>query len=239
MNGRANAELVFHLGRIASGEGLAERLTAAQWAALRYFAQANRFSQTPSAFAAFHATTRGTASQTIKSLETQGYLTRIRSEGDRRSIRLVLTEKARGILANDPFESLVRAADSLPPQCSRPLRQCLAAHARSGGAREVQTSLRHLHVVSTSGKRRLQPGGTGALCVRVHERAPVSGRTRRGLHQLHPGQARNGEGPCHWNRTAMSPVPHQRSPKSARPRPRDEYVGRDPGNHSCKPQHCT
>jgi DNA-binding MarR family transcriptional regulator len=115
MNGRANAELVFHLGRISSGEGLAEGLTAAQWAALRYFAQANRFSQTPSAFAAFHATTRGTASQTIKSLETQGYLTRMRSEGDRRSVRLVLTDKARGILANDPFESLVRATESLPP----------------------------------------------------------------------------------------------------------------------------
>ncbi len=115
MNSRAIAELVFHLGRIASGEGLAERLTAAQWAGLRYFALANRFSRTPSAFAAFHATTRGTASQTIKSLETQGYLTRMRSKDDRRSVRLVLTEKARGILANDPFESLVRAADSLPP----------------------------------------------------------------------------------------------------------------------------
>jgi DNA-binding MarR family transcriptional regulator len=114
MNSRAIAELVFHLGRIASGEGLEEKLTAAQWAVLRYFALANRFSRTPSAFAAFHATTRGTASQTIKSLETQGYLTRIRSENDKRSVRLVLTEKARGILANDPFESLVRAADSLP-----------------------------------------------------------------------------------------------------------------------------
>jgi DNA-binding MarR family transcriptional regulator len=114
MNSRAIAELVFHLGRIASGEGLDEKLTAAQWAVLRYFALANRFSRTPSAFAAFHATTRGTASQTIKSLETQGYLTRIRSENDKRSVRLVLTEKARGILANDPFESLVRAADSLP-----------------------------------------------------------------------------------------------------------------------------
>jgi DNA-binding MarR family transcriptional regulator len=114
MNSRSVAELVFHLGRIASGEGLAQGLTAAQWAALRYFAQANRFSRTPSAFAAFHATTRGTASQTIKSLETQGYLTRMRSAQDRRSVRLVLTEKARGILANDPFESLVRAADSLP-----------------------------------------------------------------------------------------------------------------------------
>ena len=115
MNSRGIAELVFHLGRIASGEGLVEGLTVAQWAALRYFAQANRFSRTPSAFAAFHATTRGTASQTIKSLEAQGYLTRMRSEDDRRSVRLVLTEKARGILANDPFESLVRAAGSLHP----------------------------------------------------------------------------------------------------------------------------
>jgi len=115
MNSRAIAELVFHLGRIATGEGLVEGLTAAQWAALRYFAQANRFSQTPSAFAAFHGTTRGTATQTIKSIEALGYLSRMRSEDDRRSVRLVLTEKARGILANDPLESLVRATDSLPP----------------------------------------------------------------------------------------------------------------------------
>ncbi len=115
MDSRAITELVLHLGRIASGEGLVEGLTAAQWAVLRYFAQANRFSRTPSAFAAFHATTRGTASQTIKSIETLGYLTRMRSEDDRRSVRLVLTDKARAILANDPFESLVRAADSLPP----------------------------------------------------------------------------------------------------------------------------
>jgi DNA-binding MarR family transcriptional regulator len=115
MNSRAIADLIFHLGRIATGEGLVEGLTAAQWAALRYFAQANRFSRTPSAFAAFHGTTRGTASQTIKSIETLGYLTRIRSKEDRRSVRLVLTEKAMGILANDPLESLVRAADSLPP----------------------------------------------------------------------------------------------------------------------------
>jgi DNA-binding MarR family transcriptional regulator len=114
MDSRAIAELILHLGRIASAEALVEGLTPAQWAGLRYFAQANRFSRTPSAFAAFLATTRGTASQTIKSLETQGYLTRMRSEDDRRSVRLVLTEKARGILANDPFESLVRAADSLP-----------------------------------------------------------------------------------------------------------------------------
>ena len=114
MDSRIIAELVLHLGRIASGEGLVERLTPAQWTVLRYFARANRFSRTPSAFAAFHGTTRGTASQTIKSLVAQGYLKQTRSEADRRSTRLDLTDKARVILDNS-FEALVRAADALPP----------------------------------------------------------------------------------------------------------------------------
>ena len=87
MHSRVIAELVLRLGRIASGEGLVEGLTPAQWTVLRYFARANRFSRTPSAFAAFHGTTRGTASQTIKNLEIQGYLTRIRSQADGRSAR--------------------------------------------------------------------------------------------------------------------------------------------------------
>lgn len=114
MDSRIIAELVLHLGRIASGEGLVARLTPAQWTVLRYFARANRFSRTPSAFAAFHGTTRGTASQTIKSLVAQGYLKQTRSEADRRSTRLDLTDKARVILDNS-FEALVRAADALPP----------------------------------------------------------------------------------------------------------------------------
>jgi len=114
MDSRGVAELVLHLGRIASAEALVEGLTPVQWAGLRYFARANRFSRTPSAFAAFHGTTRGTASQTIKNLEAQGYLTRWRSETDRRSVHLVLTEKARAILENDLFETLVRAVDTLP-----------------------------------------------------------------------------------------------------------------------------
>lgn len=114
MNSRVIAELILHLGRIASREALVEGLTPAQWAVLRYFARANRFSRTPSAFAAFHGTTRGTASQTIKSLEAQAYLTRTRSEADGRSARLHVTDKARAILAHDPLEALVRATDALP-----------------------------------------------------------------------------------------------------------------------------
>jgi len=115
MDSRVIAELVIHLGRIASGEGLVEGLTPAQWTALRYFARANRFSRAPSAFAAFHGTTRGTASQTIKSMETQGYLARVRSKTDGRSARLDLTDKAGAILVNDPIETLVQAAEALPP----------------------------------------------------------------------------------------------------------------------------
>ena len=115
MDSRVIAELVVQLGRSASGEGLVEGLTSAQWSVLRYFARANRLSRTPSAFAAFQGTTRGTASQTIKSLGAQGYLTRVRSQADRRSVRLDLTDKARAILANDLFEALVRAVDALPP----------------------------------------------------------------------------------------------------------------------------
>ncbi len=114
MDSRAIAELVLHLGRIASAEALVDGLTPVQWAGLRYFARANRFSRTPSAFAAFHGTTRGTASQTIKNLEAQGFLARMRSETDRRSVHLVLTEKARAILENDLFEILVRSVDTLP-----------------------------------------------------------------------------------------------------------------------------
>ncbi len=115
MDSRVIAELVLHLGRIASGDGLVGGLTPVQWTGLRYFARANRFSRTPSAFAAFHGTTRGTASQTIKGLVADGYLKQTRSETDGRSVRLDLTTKAKALLSDDPIEALVRAADALPP----------------------------------------------------------------------------------------------------------------------------
>ena len=115
MDSRVIAELILHLGRIASGDGLVGGLTPGQWAVLRYFARANRFSRMPSAFAAFHGTTRGTASQAIKSLVAQGFLKQTRSETDGRSVRLDLTDKARVIITKDPIEALVRATDALPP----------------------------------------------------------------------------------------------------------------------------
>ncbi len=111
--GKHVAELALQLGRVAYGDYPADGLTPTQWTALRFFAEANRFSRTVSAFAEFHATTRGTASQTVKSLVTRGYLQRTRSPRDGRSVHFDLTPLARRTLASDPFHAIVRAAGSL------------------------------------------------------------------------------------------------------------------------------
>jgi DNA-binding MarR family transcriptional regulator len=101
------AELLVHVGRAAQSEDARSGLTAAQWTCLRFFARANTSTRTPSAFASFQATTRGTASQIIKSLERRGLVTRTRSGRDRRSVRFDLTKEGRAILAQDPLRDLV------------------------------------------------------------------------------------------------------------------------------------
>jgi DNA-binding MarR family transcriptional regulator len=113
MSARETAELLLLVGRLVQAEGYDGKLSPAQWMALRYFARANTFSRTPSAFAEFQATTRGTASQAIKALEAGGYLVRQRSKADGRSVSLRLTSKGKKALARDPFEVLVRAVDLL------------------------------------------------------------------------------------------------------------------------------
>ena len=118
ISARTVAELVVQLGCLARGDGFVGDLTLAQWSALRYFSRANRFSRTVSAFADFHGTTRGTASQTIKSLAQNGYLTRKRSKSDGRSIDFTLTHKSTKLLSEDPFKALVDAASTLSNSAS-------------------------------------------------------------------------------------------------------------------------
>ena len=122
---RTVAELVAQLGCVSRGDGFVANLTFAQWTALRYFSRANRFSRTVSAFAEFHGTTRGTASQTIKSLVQSDYLTRMRSKTDGRSIDFTLTHKSKQLLAKDPFEALVVAASSLSSSASHSVERSL------------------------------------------------------------------------------------------------------------------
>jgi DNA-binding MarR family transcriptional regulator len=125
MSARETAELLLLVGRLVQADGYEGKLSPAQWMALRFFARANSFSRTPSAFAEFQATTRGTASQAIKALEAGGYLVRQRSKADGRSVTLRLTRKGREVVARDPFEALVRAVGSLDPQEQTAMREAL------------------------------------------------------------------------------------------------------------------
>src|SRR5258705_2181410 len=104
MSARETAELLLLLGRLVQAEGYEGELSPAQWMALRFFARANSFSRTPSAFAEFQATTRGTASQAIKALEAGGHLVRRRSQAHGRSATLRLTANGHAVAERDPFQ---------------------------------------------------------------------------------------------------------------------------------------
>ncbi|MFO7920658.1 MarR family transcriptional regulator [Rhodobacteraceae bacterium W635] len=110
------AELLVHVGRLCRNEDGTSDLTAAQWTCLRFFARANGSTRTPSAFASFQATTRGTASQIIKGLETRGLIVRRRSESDGRSVRFDLTEAGRACLVDDPLGDLIALLEKLEAQ---------------------------------------------------------------------------------------------------------------------------
>jgi DNA-binding MarR family transcriptional regulator len=110
---RQIADLILQIGRATYADCASDGLTQAQWIGLRFFSRANRFSRNVSGFAEFHGTTRGTASQTVKSLMKRGYLVRTRSEKDARCVRFDLTPAARDLLSDDPLENLVEAAKKL------------------------------------------------------------------------------------------------------------------------------
>jgi DNA-binding MarR family transcriptional regulator len=101
------AELLVHIGRVARREPEGSDLTAAQWACLRFFARANGSTRTPSGFASFQATTRGTASQIVKSLEARGLIARARSDRDGRSVRFDLTDAGHALLRRDPLRDMM------------------------------------------------------------------------------------------------------------------------------------
>ena len=125
MSARETAELLLQVGRLVQAEGYDGELSPAQWMALRFFARANPFSRTPSAFAEFQSTTRGTATQAIKALEAGGYLVRQPFRTDGRSVSLRLTSKGKKAIARDPFEVLVRAMDSLDATERTAMRRAL------------------------------------------------------------------------------------------------------------------
>lgn len=130
------AEQIVQIARLAQCTG-DTGLTPAQWMALRYFARANRFSRTPSAFSEFHATTRGTASQTVKSLIALGYLRRCANEADGRSALIEVTAAGRAKLDSDPLGDLAACIQALPEDCRAGLAQVLGTLAAAMARRRA------------------------------------------------------------------------------------------------------
>ena len=197
MSARETAELLLLVGRLVQADGYEGELSPAQWMALRFFARANSFSRTPSAFAEFQATTRGTASQTIKALEAVGYLVRQRSQADGRSVTLRLTDKGHEVVARDPFEALVRAVGSLNAQEQAAMRDALhhvlttvaadGAHRHFGVCQDCAYLSGEMYRDSTRASRSalecllfgvpIEPDDAGLLCAHFQ---PKSGRREDG-----------------------------------------------------------
>lgn len=107
------AVLIERLGRL--GRMLQHRggLNPVQWEAVRYIAQANRYSRNPAAVAEFLGSTRGTVSQTLIALVRKGLIRRQRSTTDGRRANLELTAAGRAATLSDPLSLLAGAATHL------------------------------------------------------------------------------------------------------------------------------
>lgn len=84
-------DLLDRLPRLLSADLRLGGLNPVQRAAIEYLARANRFSRQPSHVADYLAATRGTMSQTLKSLVQKGLISEERATDDRRITRLSLT----------------------------------------------------------------------------------------------------------------------------------------------------
>lgn len=102
--------LLDRLGRLTRELQFANGLNPAQWEALRFIAQANKFSRTPTALAEYLGATKGTVSQTLIALENKGLITRCKKTDDRRQVELCLTDAGQTMLGSDPMQTLERAS---------------------------------------------------------------------------------------------------------------------------------
>ena len=92
--------LIKRLSRIDASEGWTADLNPVQLSVLEYLSLANHFSRKPSHVAEFLGSTRGTVSQTLKSLASKAYVTETKSKLDKRSISYQLTDLGQEALAS-------------------------------------------------------------------------------------------------------------------------------------------
>jgi len=108
--------LLERLARVINNDASMSGLKPAQWEALRFFSQANRFSSTPSALTAYMGVTKGTISQTINALERKGLLEKRKAKGDKRSVSILLTKQGQDLLQEEPLQELVLSLAEIPSE---------------------------------------------------------------------------------------------------------------------------
>ncbi|MBC8999550.1 winged helix DNA-binding protein [Pseudomonas sp. N40(2020)] len=98
---------------------LLTELQPIQLSALLYLARCNRYSNTPLAVTEYLGLTKGTVSQSLKALETKGFLNKVADARDKRSVHLELTPPARALIESVmPPDFLVGAAQRMGARAS-------------------------------------------------------------------------------------------------------------------------
>lgn len=118
-------DLIDRLTRLSAAEEWNGPLNPSQFAALSYLARANRFSRAPSHVADYLATTRGTASQTLKALARKNLIDETRSDADKRSIRYDVAQDGLDLL--NVSSGMDEIIDHLPKDTSTALATGLKA----------------------------------------------------------------------------------------------------------------
>lgn len=109
----AIAQLVDRMVTLTFAIGEARDLRPSQWAALRYFEEAEASARTIKRFAQHNQTTVASASQTVATLTNRNLITSRPSPVDGRSRLIEVTPAGRAVLEQDPLKTLARLLDDL------------------------------------------------------------------------------------------------------------------------------
>lgn len=141
------------LARLHAAGSRSDTLNATQAATLRFLARANRFSRSPSQVADYLAATRGTVSQTLKSLARKNLVAETPSPGDGRSVSYALTP-AGAALAHET--DLMAALADLDDEAKRKASEAIDAILK---AMLAQTGNRGFGLCRTCRHHRAEGGG--------------------------------------------------------------------------------
>lgn len=135
LSSKGLAFILDQINRSVFTASFTEGLNPAQWGAVRFLAHARPSQRTVSGFADFQATTAGTASRTLASLEKKGLAYKERHPEDHRSFQINLTQEGQALLDKDPLKVLENAIESLPEETVEQL-----ANGLEGVIRKISTT---------------------------------------------------------------------------------------------------